>query len=108
MSPCVTAPRGEGWVGFGMFEGKCLKAKCLKDGLRNGAEVSLRFGLPIVFARRRLSVEAALAIGQFGSLRWPISARSAVYWPAAACPMQKARSGFSGAGSIVAMMKINR
>ncbi|MVT65960.1 hypothetical protein GPL21_12660 [Bradyrhizobium pachyrhizi] len=87
-----------------MFEGKCLK-----DGLRNGAEVSL----PVRLAHRlrwgaRLSVGAALAISQFGSLRWPISARSAVYWLTAACPIQKARSGFSGAGLIVATMKIYR
>jgi hypothetical protein len=34
-----------------------------------------------------------LAASQFGSLRRPGSARSAVY-----CPNQKARSGFSGAG----------
>ncbi|MGK0245304.1 MAG: hypothetical protein ACI9HH_003962, partial [Pseudomonadota bacterium] len=31
-----------------MFEGKCLRAKCLKDGLRDGAEASL----PVRLAHR--------------------------------------------------------
>ncbi|MDH2387048.1 hypothetical protein [Bradyrhizobium sp. CER78] len=88
-----TSRRELGWLW--MFEGKRLKAKCLKDGLRDGAEVSRGWG-------------AALAVSEFGSLRWPISARSAVYCPTAACPIQKARSGFSGAGLIVAMMKLYR
>ena len=67
-----------------------------------------RFGLPIVFAGRLSVGGAALAISQIGSVRWRISARSAVYWPTAAHPIQKARSGFSGAGSIVATMKMYR
>lgn len=67
-----------------------------------------RFGLPTVFAGRPSVGGAALAIGQFGSLRRPISARSAAYWPMAACPIEKARSGFSGAGLILAMMKMYR
>ncbi|MDH2387045.1 hypothetical protein [Bradyrhizobium sp. CER78] len=48
-----------------------------------------------------------MATSQFGSLRWPISARSAVLADSG-CPIQKARSGFSGAGLIVAMMKMYR
>ena len=67
-----------------------------------------RFGLPIVFAGARLSAGAALAVSQFGSLRKPSSTRSAVYCLTASCLIQKARSGFSGAGLILATMKIYR
>ena len=66
-----------------------------------------RFGLPIVFAGRP-SVGGALAVSQFGSLRRPGSARSAVYGLTAYCRIQKARGGFSGAGLIRATMKICR
>jgi hypothetical protein len=85
-----------------VFEGKCLK-----EGLRNGAEASISgSACPPSSPGARLSAGSALAVGQFGSLRWPISARSAVNWPTASCLIQKARSGFSGAGLIVATMKI--
>ncbi|UFX45887.1 hypothetical protein HAP47_0003985 [Bradyrhizobium sp. 41S5] len=80
----------------------------MSDGLREGAEVSLPARLAIVLAGRPPVGGAALAVSQFGSLRWPIAARSAVDWPTAACPIQKARSGFSGAGSIVATIKMYR
>jgi hypothetical protein len=49
-----------------------------------------------------------LAVSQFGTLRRPPSARSAVYGLTAYRLIQKARSGFSGAGLIVATMKICR
>jgi hypothetical protein len=64
-----------------------------------------RFGLPIVFAGRP-SAGSALAVSQFSTLRRPPSARSAVYSLTAYCLIQKARSGFSGAGLIRATMKI--
>jgi len=54
-----------------------FEGTCLKDGLRNG-----------------------------GSVDWSGSARSAVYGLTAYRLIQKARSGFSGAGLIVATMKI--
>jgi hypothetical protein len=81
----------------------------LKDGLRNGAEAQL----PVRLAQSsspgaRLSAGSALAVSQFGSLRRPGSARSAVVGLTAYCLIQKARSGFSGAGSILATMKICR
>ncbi len=63
-----------------------------------------RFGLPIVFAGR----QSVGGVSQFGSLRRPPSARSAVDGLTAYRLIQKARSGFSGAGSIVATMKICR
>jgi hypothetical protein len=66
-----------------------------------------RFGLPIVFAGRP-SVGGALAVSQFGSLRRPGSTRSAADCLTASCLIQKARSGFSGAGLILATMKICR
>ena len=55
-----------------------LEGKCLKDGLRDGAEVPLRFGLPIVFAGRPsiggvdsgcrpVRLAAAASFGVFGS-----------------------------------------
>ena len=46
-----------------------------------------------------------MAVSQFGSLRQPVSARSAAYGLTAYCPIQKARGGFSGAGLILATMK---
>src|SRR5882672_7136610 len=55
-----------------------------------------RFGLAIVFAGRP-SV-GGVDLGQFGSLRRPVSARSTVYCLTASCRIQKARSGFSDAG----------
>jgi hypothetical protein len=67
-----------------------------------------RFGLPVVFAGTRLSAGSALAVSQFGSLRRPGSARSAVYCLTAYCRIQKARGGFSDAGLILATMKICR
>jgi hypothetical protein len=67
-----------------------------------------RFGLSIVFARHRLSAGSALAVSQFGSLRRPGSARSAVYCLTTYRRIQKARGGFSGAGLILATMKICR
>ncbi|WP_128089476.1 hypothetical protein [Bradyrhizobium viridifuturi] len=84
-----------------MFEGKCLKAKCLKDGLRNGVEVSL----PARLAHR---------LRQAPVCRWggpgyqPVRLAAAANFGALGSLMQKARSGFSGAGSIVAMMKMYR
>jgi hypothetical protein len=68
-----------------------------------------RFGLPTVFAGAPVCRRgSALAVGQFGSLRRPGSARSAVYCLTAYCLIQKARGGFSGAGLILATMKICR
>ena len=68
-----------------------------------------RFGLPIVFAGRpSVSAGSALAVSQFGSLRRPGSARSSAYCLTAYCLIQKARGGFSGAGLILATMKICR
>jgi hypothetical protein len=49
-----------------------------------------------------------LAVSQFGSPRRPGSARPAVYCLTAYCLIQKARGGFSGAGLILATMKICR
>jgi hypothetical protein len=49
-----------------------------------------------------------LAASQFGSLRRPGSARPAVYCLTAYRRIQKARGGFSGAGLILAAMKICR
>jgi hypothetical protein len=63
-----------------------LEGKCLKEGLRNGAEASI----PVRLAHR---------------LR---RARSAVYCLTAYCLIQKARGGFSGAGLFLATMKICR
>jgi hypothetical protein len=60
-----------------------------------------RFGLPIVFAGRR-------SVGGVGLGCRPSSARSAVYCLTAYCLIQKARSGCSGAGLILATMKICR
>ena len=68
----------------------------------------LRFGLPIVFAGRPSIGGVGLAVSQFCSLRRPRAARSAVYCLTAYCLIQKARSGFSGAGLILATMKICR
>jgi hypothetical protein len=51
---------------------------------------------------------SALAVSQFGSPRRPGSARSAVYGLTAYYRIQKARGGFSGAGFILATMKICR
>jgi hypothetical protein len=56
----------------------------------------------------RLSAGAALAVSQFGSLRRPGSVRSAVYCLTAYRLNQKARNGLSGAGLILATMKICR
>jgi hypothetical protein len=56
-----------------------------------------RFGLPIVFAGRP-------SFGGVGLGCQPILFTAA----AASCRMQKARSGFSGAGLILATMKIYR
>jgi hypothetical protein len=87
-----------------VFEGKCLK-----DGLRNGAETSIAgSACPSSSPGARLSAGSALAVSQFGSLRRPGSARSAVYCLTAYCLIQKARGGCSGAGLIVATMKICR
>ena len=58
-----------------------------------------RFGLLIAFAGRPSVGGSALAVSQFGSLRRPGSVRSAVYCLTAYCLIQKARGGFSGAGS---------
>jgi hypothetical protein len=55
----------------------------------------------------RLSAGSALAVSQFGSLR-PGSARSAVYGLTTYRLIQKARGGFSGAGLILATVKICR
>jgi hypothetical protein len=87
-----------------VFEGKCLK-----DGWRDGAEASI----PVRLAQSsspgvRLSAGSALAVSQFGSLRRPGSARSAVYCLTAYCRIQKARGGFSGAGLSLATMKLCR
>jgi len=87
-----------------VFEGRSLK-----ESLRHGAEVSL----PVRLAQSsspgaRLSAGSALAASQFGSPRRPGSARSAVRGLTAYCRNQKARGGFSGAGSILATMKICR
>ena len=56
----------------------------------------------------RLSAGSALAVSQFGSPRRPGSARPAAYGLAATCRIQKARGGFSGAGSTLATMNICR
>ncbi|MGY4474632.1 hypothetical protein [Bradyrhizobium sp. USDA 3364] len=48
----------------------------------------------------RLSVGAALAVSQFGTLGSVLAD--------SACPIQKARSGFSGAGLVVATVKMYR
>jgi hypothetical protein len=64
----------------------------------------LRFGLPIVFAGRP-------SVGGVGLGCQPIrfaAARSAVYCLTVYCLIQKARGGFSGAGLILATMKICR
>jgi hypothetical protein len=61
----------------------------------------LRFGLPIVFAGRP-------SVGGVGFGCQPSSARSAVYCLTAHCQIQKARGGFSGAGSSLATIKICR
>jgi hypothetical protein len=68
----------------------------------------LRFGLPSSSPGARLSAGSALAVSQFGSPRRPGSARSAVYCLTVYCLIQKARGGFSGAGLILATMKICR
>jgi hypothetical protein len=60
-----------------------------------------RFGLPTVFAGRP-------SVGGVGLGCEPGSARSAVYCLTAYCLIQKARGGFSGAGLILATMKICR
>jgi hypothetical protein len=67
-----------------------------------------RFGLPIVSPGARLSAGSALAVSQFDSPRRPGSARSAVYCLTAYCLIKKACGGFSGAGLILATMKICR
>jgi hypothetical protein len=61
----------------------------------------LRFGLPIVFAGRP-------SVGGVGLGCQPIRFAAAVYYLTAYCLIQKARSGFSGAGLILATMKICR
>jgi hypothetical protein len=60
-----------------------------------------RFGLPIVFAGRPSVGGVGLGCSQFGSPRRPGSARSAVVGQTAYRRIQKARSGFSGAGLIL-------
>jgi len=67
-----------------------------------------RFGLPTSSPRARLSAGSALTVSQFGSPQRPGSARSAVYGLTAYRLIQKARSGFPGAGSILATLKICR
>ena len=67
-----------------------------------------RFGLPIISPGARLSAGSALTVRQFGSLRRPGSARSAAYCLTAYRLIQKTRGGFSGAGLILATMKICR
>ena len=69
---------------------------------------SFRFGLPIVFAGRPsvggvgldcqpIRFAAAATFGALGSV-----------WPDSVCLIQKARGGFSGAGLILAMVKMCR
>ena len=60
-----------------------------------------RFGVPTVLAGRP-------PVGGVGLGCRPDSARSAAHGLTAYCPIQKARGGFSGAGSILATMKICR
>jgi hypothetical protein len=73
-----------------------LEGKCLKDGWRNGAEVSV----PVRLAHR---LRRAPVFGGVGLGCQPI-----LFAAAASCRMQKARSGFSGAGLILATMKVYR
>jgi hypothetical protein len=82
-----------------VFEGECLK-----DGLRNGAEASI----PVRLAHRLLGRPSVGGVASAGSPQRPGSSRSAVYFPRAYCLIKKARSGFSGAGFILATMKICR
>jgi hypothetical protein len=67
-----------------------------------------RFGLPIVFAGRPSVDGVGLAVSQFGLLQRPGSARSGMSCLTAYCLIEKARGGFSGAGLILATMKICR
>jgi hypothetical protein len=66
-----------------------------------------RFGLPIVFAGRPFCRRGRPWLPA-NSVRCgrPGSARPAVVGLTADCRIQKARGGFSGAGSILATMKI--
>jgi hypothetical protein len=67
-----------------------------------------RFGLPIVFAGRPSVGGVGLGVSPFGSLQRPGSARPAVHGPTAYRRIEKARGGCSGAGSILATMKLCR
>jgi hypothetical protein len=103
MGPDVTAPSrtGLGWV-YG-FEGKCLK-----DGLRNGAEASL----PVRLAQSsspgaRLSAGSALTVASSFAAAARFGAHGNVFLTPY-CRIQKARDGCAGAGLILATMKICR
>jgi hypothetical protein len=61
----------------------------------------------ITFNRGRYQ-QTSRTVSQFGSLRRPPSARSAVYGLTAYRLIQKARGGFFGAGFILATMKIGQ
>jgi len=65
-----------------------------------------RFGLPTVFAGNPSVGGGGLGCQPFGSPRRPGWARSALYGLTAYRLIQKARGGFSGAGLILATMKI--
>jgi hypothetical protein len=79
-----------------VFEGKCLK-----EGLRNGAEASIPFWLAHRLRRAPVCRRGRPWLSaKFGALGGVL--------PDSALSDSKARGGFSGAGLILATMKICR